>query len=72
MALSLFWGFGWFGRRLPGIRCDFGVLGGLGGGRPAFAVTLEFWAVLQKNGPDFDMSLEFWVVFGVDFGRCSE
>lgn len=34
--------------------------------------VLEFWAVLQKNGPDFDMSLEFWAVLRVDFGRCSE
>ena len=23
----------------------------------------DFWAVLQKMGPDFDMSLGFWVVF---------
>ena len=58
--------------RLCGIRRGSGVLGGLGDGRPVFAATLEFWTVLQENGPDFDMSLEFWVVFGADFGRCSE
>ena len=60
------------GLRLCGIRRGPGVLGGLGDGRPVFAATLEFWTVLQENGPDFDMSLEFWAVFGMDFGRCPE
>ncbi|WP_303858982.1 hypothetical protein [Senegalimassilia anaerobia] len=44
----------------------------MGDGRSVFAATLEFWTVLQENGPDFDMSLEFWAVFGMDFGRCPE
>lgn len=27
------------------------------------AATLEFWAVLQENGPGFDTLLGFWAVF---------